>query len=337
MNTRFSVHGTSATQWRTTTELRDLGELHPEWAGILSPMYDEDEVRKYIHEQFLDDATHYVERYQNLNRWRWLLKLAQPHLPDPSPTTILDIGSGAGNTIFPLLEIYPHARIIASDLSAPLLRLLRDVRDERYPESDCTLMQLNAENLVFEPAQFDLVVGGAILHHLFDPQLTLEQCYKVLKPDGCAVFFEPFELGNMVTGLALKHLLMINDYIPENAKLDPEMIQLFRSITQEWDQRKGLDKSSEEYHFVDDKWLFTRGYYERVAQQLGFREVSITPLSRPEKMFSTQVGSILQISKLRDLSTLPQWALFYLNQVDEQFTLDARRELMIEGCVILKK
>ncbi len=31
-------------------------------------------------------------------------------------------------------------------------------------------MQLNAEELVFEDAQFDLDVGSAILHHLFHPE-----------------------------------------------------------------------------------------------------------------------------------------------------------------------
>jgi ubiquinone/menaquinone biosynthesis C-methylase UbiE len=70
-------------------------------------------------------------------------------LPVDGPLTILDLGSGAGNTVFPLLDLYPNATLIASDLSIPLLRALRRKQVAEYGQRDCRVMQLNAEELVF--------------------------------------------------------------------------------------------------------------------------------------------------------------------------------------------
>ncbi len=98
-------------RFNTTVELHDLGEFNEEWQGILSPLYDDGLTKKYIHAQFLRKASAYVENYQDLKYWRFLLKQAQTqlHFDSTHELKILDIGCGGGNTLFPLFELYPDA------------------------------------------------------------------------------------------------------------------------------------------------------------------------------------------------------------------------------------
>jgi SAM-dependent methyltransferase len=49
---------------------------------------------------------------------------------------------------------------------------------------------MDAHALEYEDCQFDLVVGSGILHHL-DPDVALSEIYRVLKPEGRVLLFEP--------------------------------------------------------------------------------------------------------------------------------------------------
>jgi ubiquinone/menaquinone biosynthesis C-methylase UbiE len=63
-----------------------------------------------------------------------------------------------------------------------------------------TLLRMNAEELDFPDASFDLVIGRAILHHL-DLDKAYASIARVLKPGGTAIFLEP-----------LAHNVLINLY-----------------------------------------------------------------------------------------------------------------------------
>lgn len=53
---------------------------------------------------------------------------------------------------------------------------------------------MDANNLTFKDHSFDIVFGGAILHHL-DIQLTITHIYRVLKPGGAIIFLEPLNMN----------------------------------------------------------------------------------------------------------------------------------------------
>lgn len=327
-------------KFETTVELQDLGNIRSEWAGILSPMYNDEIVHKYIHSQFLEEAEHYIERYQSLDYWTGLLRLAQEHMVGKGPEKILDIGSGAGNTIFGLFELYPTASIIASDLSLPLLKGLKDFYLQKYANRSCIIMQLNAEELIFQEHQFDLVVGGAILHHLLSPEKTLAQSAKVLKAGGHAVFFEPFEIGNQLIALILKHLLQVNSSLSRfdrKRRMAPKIVRFFERLCKDFEVRKGIDKSGEIFQRIDDKWLFTRSYFEDQAQATGFQRVHVYPLHGTVNQFSSQIQTYLRLGLQTDYKALPEWAREYISKMDQHFTPEVRRELLIEGCVIFDK
>src|SRR4051794_19584460 len=94
--------------------------------GILMPKADVGAAKVGITEQFLRDAQTYHQRYTSVPYWsRLITEATKGHFHKP-PATILDIGSGSGNSVLPCLDIFPEARIVATDLSETLLAILRD-------------------------------------------------------------------------------------------------------------------------------------------------------------------------------------------------------------------
>ncbi len=346
----------------TTVPIKDLGEIDPAWAGIFSPTYERSTVFRYVHEQFLEDAADYVEKYQSISYWKYLFEKAQSlfSLDSREDLWILDLGSGGGNTVFPLLELYPRAKVIASDLSVPLLKVLREHLIEHYPNRSCCLLQLNAEELIFEGGQFDLVAGGAILHHLFAPEKAIDESYRVLKPGGVAVFFEPFECGHQLVASTMRNLVerttgrrlsktrllparVENAFLPLRKllgakwEIPPEVIHFFGERYREIQLRTGTDKSKPVFRRLDDKWLFTRGFIYDCARASGFSEVEIFPLNESSTPVYDHVRAFLRIGLGLDESVLPPQAIQVIRDADESLSPEARREHLIEGGIVLKK
>jgi ubiquinone/menaquinone biosynthesis C-methylase UbiE len=318
-----------------TREVHDLGHTEPRLAGIYAPHDVGDVVPQFIHAQFLERSEKYIAAYQNTAYWKELVSaaLTRAALDRGAVTKILDIGSGAGNTIFPLLELFPTAQIVATDLSLPLLLA---IGSQAAGSDRLTLLQMNAEDFVFEANQFDLVIGGAILHHLFDPAKTITESHRVLKPGGTALFFEPFELGNQMLSLILRQICERNArrlwrHVPLRALL------FFYRLRRDLDRRKGEDKTAAVFKRVDDKWLFTRAYLERAATACGFPTVGISPLHGTDNMFQAQIRSYLRTRLGMSLERLPRWCHDLIRSYDDQFSESAKRELVIEGCITLAK
>lgn len=59
---------------------------------------------------------------------------------------------------------------------------------------DTEFILMDANNLIFEDESFDVVIGGAILHHL-DIEKTLHHVHRVLKPNGVIIFLEPLNMN----------------------------------------------------------------------------------------------------------------------------------------------
>jgi len=188
-----------------------LGDWDKKLEGCFSTLNDQSEVINFIHDQFTKNADKYAKMYTNYDYFDWLIKnsLMKIKINKELNLQILDLGSGSGNTIFPLLKHFPLSTIIGSDLSLDLLYRLKQNIDELSLKSNIILLQLNAEKLNFLDDSFDLITGGAILHHLFHPEKTIEGCFNILKKDGSAIFYEPFEEGNMI--LCYIYETIIND------------------------------------------------------------------------------------------------------------------------------
>ena len=120
---------------------------------------------------------------------------------------ILDIGSGSGPSVFALMDIFPHTHIVATDISPNLLAILRGALAEKHKTTSCTTICLDLNRRWFKGQPFDLAIGSAILHHLFQPQRLVEQVFSVIRPGGAIVFFEPFEPGYTVMAMIYRAIL----------------------------------------------------------------------------------------------------------------------------------
>jgi ubiquinone/menaquinone biosynthesis C-methylase UbiE len=257
------------------------------------------------------------------------------------------------------MDCFPNAQIVATDLSLPLLKALKDYYDANYSSKTCYIVQLNAEDIIFEQETIDLIVGGAVLHHLFDPYRTIAECYKVLKPGGVAVFFEPFEIGNQIISLIFKHLVQLNEiYSVRNSLNDsgwvrkfvnrgsdtrieiipPHITNFFKAWCFDIKSRRENDKSNPKFQSMDDKWLFTERYFEEMRRKIGFKELVIFPLTdKFDHLFFDQISVYLTLAFGVDISILPEWAIDQIGQYDDHFSSELRQELIIEGGIVLIK
>ncbi len=323
-------------QERYTRPLMDLGAAgDANLQGIFSPGYDATTVGQYVQAQFMQEAEGYVSRYANTAYWHALLVRAFETAglrPAEHPRgIILDLGSGAGNTILPLLELFPSAQVLASDLSAMMLAFLKRALGRTQAAARCGLLQLNAEALDFHPASFDLITGGAVLHHLLHPDLTLAGCARILKPGGHAIFFEPFENGNALLARVYADILR-----RPGAQLPPDVASFFRHFAADINLRKGRDKRAPIFQKLDDKWCFTRRYFQELAGQHGL-SCTIYPLHTTENPFEKQTEVYLRIGLGKDRTGLPDWAWELIRELDGAFSDDLKADLLIEGCIILRR
>lgn len=89
---------------------------------------------------------------------------------------ILDLGCGNGF----LSQLYPNFDIVGVDIS-----------DGMLANNPYTWVKGSAENIPFPDNNFDFVVCRSLIHHLEDPMLGLKECFRVLKPKGRLILWDP--------------------------------------------------------------------------------------------------------------------------------------------------
>ena len=94
---------------------------------------------------------------------------------------ILEVGVGTGIS---LLDYSPRNRLCGVDISEPMLRKAK----ERVAEHGLTnvegLWVMDAEHLSFPNASFDVVVAQYVITTVPDPEATLDEFARILKPGG---------------------------------------------------------------------------------------------------------------------------------------------------------
>jgi len=304
------------------------------FAGIYSfePSYDLTRLSG-VTSQFLEEAQVYHAKYNNHAMWTGILKNALASIPPFSaPPDVLDIGSGSGNSVIPLFELYPECRIVAVDISPQLLAILRDQLTPAQ-RNRCLLVAADASDPVFEEGCFDLVIGAAILHHILDPSRTISSCMAALAGDRAAIFFEPFEAGAAILRLIYGKLLERR----EELVLSAGVVDAFERLSHDFAVRAGTDKSDPLYRELDDKWLFTRTYFENLPESIPISDISVRSLHASENPFASQVKTHLRLCLGAGPDALPPAAWGLIDEFERILSPELKRELLIEGTVILRK
>jgi tRNA (cmo5U34)-methyltransferase len=104
----------------------------------------------------------------------------------PNAKNLLDIGCGAGNYTLTMLSKNKGLHCTLVDLSKPMLdkayeRIIQKTTKVEIIQGDIRTVALKENN-------FDIILAGAVLHHLRDDddwENTFTKLYKILKPGGC--------------------------------------------------------------------------------------------------------------------------------------------------------
>lgn len=105
----------------------------------------------------------------------------------PYATRVLDIGCGGGNYTLKMLSKITNLDCTLLDLSKPMLEKAKE-RLAENTSGTITTLQGDLRKIELQDAHFDIILAGAVLHHLRnydDWNKTFEKLYRVLKPGGC--------------------------------------------------------------------------------------------------------------------------------------------------------
>ena len=292
-----------------------------------------------ISRQFLSDAGVYHERYFKPGRFAMLLERAFESAGFPIDScqdlSVLDLGSGSGNTVIPVVGRNRSLKLVATDLSIDLLLILASLVRHKEYRDQIGFVCADANRKIFNEGAFDLVVGAYILHHLIEPARTVTNALSYLKPGGVAVFFEPFEYGcNLMKTL---YLLVLDDSRAQK-DLPPAVIAHFKSIIRDYNARFDVENVKPFTKDLDDKWLFTQRFFADLCRQADCRMLGIRNNKEGvlERAFTEQMFENLKLSGL-DCHPLPRWLLELCEEFDQHLDVSLKRRLVLDGTVIIRK
>jgi ubiquinone/menaquinone biosynthesis C-methylase UbiE len=311
-----------------------LGAETPALEDIYTPSSFHGATKVGVTTQFLDNAEQYHRSYFDTGYWNFLLgnALAAAGNPD-APRRIIDIGSGSGNSVIPLADRFPSAEIIATDISPQLLVILRDflrTRPDGYQRFG--LVCVDAMAARYQPEVADLAVGAAILHHILEPDRVLASCLRALAPGGWAIFFEPFEAGNTLLKFAYRSVVAAGS---SAERATPGFVCIERML-KDYKQRE-RPGSNPIYRELDDKWMFTRTYFERIRTAQGWSELITYALNISPTGLRDQATVHLRLGAGLTAEALPAWAWSVIDDADASISDDLRKEMGQEAAVLLRK
>lgn len=125
----------------------------------------------------------------------------------PDAETLLDVGCGAGNYTLMMLSKLSNLNCTLVDLSKPMLDKAYE-RVSRVTEKKAEIIQGDIRDIPLTNNLFDIILAGAVLHHLRDDadwEWTFKKLFDILKPGGCL----------MISDLVTQDLETLNQYIWE--------------------------------------------------------------------------------------------------------------------------
>lgn len=156
---------------------------------------------------------HDVERFSNLDTGQVatidakisleLLTEASKRI-NPNAQNLLDIGCGAGNYSLKMLSKIVDLNCTLVDLSKPMLDKALE-RVSAQTNNSVQTIQGDVREVDIKENHFDIILAGAVLHHLRDDrdwETTFGKLYSLLKPGGCL----------MISDLITQETYDVNEY-----------------------------------------------------------------------------------------------------------------------------
>jgi ubiquinone/menaquinone biosynthesis C-methylase UbiE len=97
---------------------------------------------------------------------------------------MLDAGTGTARIPILICQERPQWQIIGIDLAESMLQVGRKNVEQAGLQQQITLESIDAKQLPYPDAHFDMVISNSLIHHLPDPLPFLRELKRVLKSNG---------------------------------------------------------------------------------------------------------------------------------------------------------
>jgi SAM-dependent methyltransferase len=308
--------------------LLDLGEAREEFRDIYAPA--DAEPGAGVTDAFLGGADTHHQKYFDVAYVDYMLGVALDSIaPVAPPGLILDVGSGSGPSVIALLERFPAAHVVATDTSPQLLAILRRELIRRSLIDRCVTICIDLNAARFTGAPIDLIVGSAILHHLFEPDRLLEHLFPAVR--GAMIFFEPFEPGHAMLGLVYR--LLLARCMSADPPLPAPIAALLPVKISQFAQTTCTQKDPVRYADIDDKWAFTVSWFEDVGRRIGASRVLFGALNHTGHPFADYLRTDLRIALGVDAATLPPWVHALIAEIEAGMSEACKRDFALARTV----
>ena len=148
-----------------------------------------EEIQGYWNYRYTGYSKVNQKELEGIQRERWK-KQFKRLLPENQNLKVLDIGTGPGFFTI-ILEELGYSNITGVDYSYKMLEVAREnIKTYGKENSSIQLMQMDAQNLEFEPESFDIIVSRNLTWNLEKPQQAYSEWLRVLKPKGALFIFD---------------------------------------------------------------------------------------------------------------------------------------------------
>ena len=293
-----------------------------------------------VTDQFLENADLYFQRYTNPEHFNALYRIALDlvDLDGRDSIDILDIGTGGGNSIFALSELLAprKLRALGVDISPPLLELCsRYARNYGLGEESLNLLCADLYDLSLNAGSVDLVAGSSILHHMIDPGPIVELALAALRPGGYAVFTEPFEDGHGILTSAYRAALELE--AQQQSKLPPQLRTFLKEFLRDFDARKGIGSVRDYTKYLDDKWFFSKRWFQEYAERHSCSLRIVPTHATNETVFWDTFTVQSRLHNGFDSEQVPDWFEILVRSLDSSFSLEQKREICFTGVVVMRR
>ena len=134
-------------------------------------------------------------RYDRLAEWlsfgqngRWRTAMVD-HIVPASPRRVLDVASGTAGVALQLAD-RTSAHVVGVDLTANMLRTGQANVSQAHQTRRVQLVNGRAETLPFPDASFDALTFTYLFRYVDDPQATLGELARVVRPGGAVASLE---------------------------------------------------------------------------------------------------------------------------------------------------
>ena len=148
-----------------------------------------EEIQHYWNHRYSGYSKVNQKELEGIQRERWKEQFKRL-LPENQNLKVLDIGTGPGFFTI-ILEELGYTNITGVDYSYKMLEVaIENIKTYGKENSSIQLMQMDAQNLEFEPESFDIIVSRNLTWNLEKPQQAYSEWLKVLKTNGSLFIFD---------------------------------------------------------------------------------------------------------------------------------------------------